>query len=51
LIYRSAKFFARKKIKLFNYYSKTKAFYFRIIIKQFKHFSHKISQIDKSMAL
>jgi len=40
-----ANFSARKKIRLFNYYSKTKGFYFRIIIKQFNFFSHKISQI------
>jgi len=37
--------FRTKKTPLFNYYSKTKGFYFRIIIKQFKVFSHKISHI------
>jgi len=46
LFYRSAKFFT-KKTQLFNYYSKTKGFYFRIIIKQFKKFLHKISPIGK----
>jgi len=45
LIYRSAKFFTRK---IFNYYSKTKGLYFRIIIKLFKIFSQKISQIGKT---
>jgi len=47
LFYQSAKIFAPKKLKLFNYYSKTKGFYFRIIIKEFKIVSHKISQIGK----
>jgi len=41
--------FSHEKIQWFNYYySKTKGFYFRIIIKQFKNVSRKISQIDKT---
>jgi len=36
------------KTLLFNYYSKTIAFDFRIIIKQFKKISHKISKIGKT---
>jgi len=47
LFNRSAKIFAQKT-QLFNYYSKTKSFYFRIIIKQLKKFSHKISQIGET---
>jgi len=41
LFCQSAKFFARKNS--INYYSKTKGFNFRIIIKQFKILLHKIS--------
>jgi len=40
--------FHNENTQLFTYYSKTKGFYGRIIIKQFKIFSHKISQIGKS---
>jgi len=40
LFYGSAKFFARKKAPLFNYYSKTKGFYFRIIFKHLKNFAY-----------
>jgi len=39
--------FRTKKTQLFHYNSKTKGFYFRIIIKQFIKCSHKISQIGK----
>jgi len=33
---------------LFNYYLKTKGFYFRTIINQFKKFSHIILQIGQT---
>jgi len=47
LFYRSAEFFKSEKTQLISYYSKTKDFYFRIIIKQIKKISHKISRIGK----
>jgi len=43
------KLFETKKIQLFHYYSKTKGFYFRAIITQFKKFSHKLLQIGKTI--
>jgi len=35
---------------MFNYCSKTKELYFRIIIKQLKHLSFKISEIGKTIS-
>jgi len=43
--------FRNEKTQLLNYYLKLKGFYFIIIIKQFKNFSHKISQIGKTTFL
>jgi len=45
--YRSAKFFAKKNLNCLATIKKQTLF-FRIIIKQFKNFSHKISQISKT---
>jgi len=43
-------FRTKNNTQFFSYYSKPEGFYFKIIIKQFKNFLHKILQIGKTKA-